>query len=39
MVKLTTHVLDSAHGCQGSAIRIELFRVEHQQLLHLVSAV
>ncbi|MFH7572439.1 hydroxyisourate hydrolase, partial [Pseudomonas syringae group genomosp. 7] len=39
MGKLTTHVLDSAHGSPGSAIRIELYRVEDQQLLHLVSAV
>ncbi|RMM01928.1 5-hydroxyisourate hydrolase, partial [Pseudomonas savastanoi] len=37
--KLTTHVLDAAHGCPGSAIRIELYRVEGQQLLHVVSAV
>jgi 5-hydroxyisourate hydrolase len=35
--KLTTHVLDAAHGCPGSAIRIELYRVEDQRLLHIVS--
>lgn len=38
MGKLTTHVLDAAHGCPGSAIHIELYRVEGQQLLHVVSA-
>ncbi len=26
MGKLTTHVLDTAHGCPGAGIRIELFR-------------
>ena len=38
MGRLTTHVLDAAHGCPGSAIRIDLYRVEDQQLLHIVSA-
>jgi 5-hydroxyisourate hydrolase len=28
MGKLTTHVLDTAHGQPGSGIRIELFRLE-----------
>ena len=37
MGKLTTHILDAAHGCPGSAIRIELYRVEDQRLLHIVS--
>ncbi|MBI6768079.1 hydroxyisourate hydrolase [Pseudomonas syringae] len=37
MGKLTTHVLDAAHGCPGSAICIELYRVEDQRLLHIVS--
>lgn len=32
MGRLTTHVLDSAHGCPGHGIKIELFRVEGQQL-------
>ncbi|WP_024696482.1 hydroxyisourate hydrolase [Pseudomonas avellanae] len=39
MGKLTTHVLDSAHGCPGAAIRVDLYRVQDQQLLHLVSVV
>lgn len=30
--RLTTHVLDSAHGCPGHGIKIELYRVEGQQL-------
>ena len=32
MGRLTTHVLDAAHGCPGSAIKIELYRVEGQHL-------
>jgi 5-hydroxyisourate hydrolase len=28
MGRLTTHVLDAAHGCPGRDIRIELYRVE-----------
>lgn len=28
MGKLTTHVLDTAHGCPGSGIQIELYRRE-----------
>jgi hypothetical protein len=28
MGRLTTHVLDAAHGCPGSAIKVELYRVE-----------
>lgn len=32
MGRLTTHVLDSAHGCPGHGIKIELYRVEGQQL-------
>lgn len=27
MGKLSTHVLDTAHGCPGSAIRLELYRI------------
>ncbi|MGC3292757.1 hydroxyisourate hydrolase, partial [Pseudomonas aeruginosa] len=30
--RLTTHVLDSAHGCPGHGIKIQLYRVEGQQL-------
>jgi 5-hydroxyisourate hydrolase len=35
MGKLTTHVLDAAHGCPGSLIEIELYRIDgvHQQLV------
>ncbi|BCD87893.1 5-hydroxyisourate hydrolase [Pseudomonas solani] len=29
MGRLTTHVLDAAHGCPGSDISIELYRVEN----------
>lgn len=32
MGKLTTHVLDAAHGCPGSTIRVELYRVNEDQL-------
>ena len=32
MGRLTTHVLDAAHGCPGSAIKVELYRVEGAQL-------
>lgn len=32
MGRLTTHVLDAAHGCPGSAIRIDLYRVEGERL-------
>ena len=32
MGRLTTHVLDAAHGCPGSDIRIELYRVEGERL-------
>ena len=38
MGRLTTHVLDAAHGCPGSAITVELYRVEGEQL-HLLSRV
>jgi 5-hydroxyisourate hydrolase len=36
MGRLTTHVLDAAHGCPGSASLVELYRVEGAQL-ELVS--
>ncbi len=32
MGRLTTHVLDAAHGCPGSDIQVELYRVEGMQL-------
>lgn len=32
MGRLTTHVLDAAHGCPGSDIRVELYRVEGESL-------
>lgn len=32
MGRLTTHVLDAAHGCPGSAIKIALYRVEGERL-------
>ena len=32
MGRLTTHVLDAAHGRPGSAIAIELYRVDGVQL-------
>lgn len=32
MGRLTTHVLDSAHGCPGSGIKVTLYRVEGQAL-------
>ncbi|WP_028694449.1 hydroxyisourate hydrolase [Pseudomonas cremoricolorata] len=38
MGRLTTHVLDAAHGCPGSAIRVELYRVDGQRLELLGSA-
>ncbi|TBU88845.1 hydroxyisourate hydrolase [Phytopseudomonas dryadis] len=31
MGRLTTHILDAAHGCPGSAIRVELYRIEGEQ--------
>lgn len=31
MGHLTTHVLDASHGCPGSGIAIELFRIEGDQ--------
>ncbi|YAF61535.1 5-hydroxyisourate hydrolase [Pseudomonas sp. E102] len=39
MGRLTTHVLDAAHGCPGSAIKIELYRVEGSELQRVASAV
>ncbi len=39
MGKITTHVLDAAHGCPGSQITVELYRVEGQVLTLLNSTV
>ncbi|HEX8591869.1 MAG TPA: hydroxyisourate hydrolase [Pseudomonas sp.] len=39
MGKLTTHVLDAAHGCPGSAIKVELYRVEGERLDQVASTV
>jgi len=36
MGKLTTHVLDTAHGQPGAGIRIELFRIEGE-VRHLLK--
>ena len=38
MGRLTTHVLDAAHGCPGSGIKVELYRVEGAQLTLVASA-
>ncbi|WP_296259186.1 MULTISPECIES: hydroxyisourate hydrolase [unclassified Pseudomonas] len=38
MGRLTTHVLDSAHGCPGSAIRVALYRVEGERLEKIAEA-
>lgn len=32
MGRLTTHVLDAAHGCPGSAITVELYRVDDRRM-------
>jgi 5-hydroxyisourate hydrolase len=37
MGRLTTHVLDAAHGRPGNDIRIELFRVEGERLEKIVE--
>ena len=38
MGRLTTHVLDAAHGCPGSSIKVELYRVVGSQLELVASA-
>ena len=38
MGRLTTHVLDTAHGCPGGGIDIELFRLEGTERKALGSA-
>jgi len=37
MGKLTTHVLDTAHGRPGAGIRIELFRLDGTQRIALAQ--
>ncbi|NKQ11926.1 hydroxyisourate hydrolase [Pseudomonas sp. SST3] len=37
MGRLTTHVLDAAHGCPGSDIRVELYRVEGEHLERITT--
>jgi 5-hydroxyisourate hydrolase len=39
MGKITTHVLDAAHGCPGNQIVVELYRVEGQALTLLNTVV
>ena len=39
MGKLTTHVLDAAHGCPGNGITVELYRIEGSSLVLVASAV
>lgn len=38
MGKLTTHVLDTAHGCPGGGIAVELYRLDPERAL-IASAV
>ena len=38
MGKLTTHVLDTAHGCPGAGIAIELYRLEGETGTLVASA-
>lgn len=38
MGRLTTHVLDAAHGCPGSGIRIALYRVGGERLEKIAEA-
>jgi 5-hydroxyisourate hydrolase len=37
--KLTTHVLDTAHGCPAAGIKIELYRIEAKKRSKLRSIV
>ncbi len=37
--KLTTHVLDTAHGCPAAGIKIELYRIEFNKRSKLRSIV
>ncbi len=38
MGRLTTHVLDAAHGCPGGSIKVELYRLEGTRLELIASA-
>ncbi|WP_213877606.1 hydroxyisourate hydrolase [Pseudomonas sp. dw_358] len=38
MGRLTTHVLDAAHGCPGSAIKVELYSVQGHELTLVAEA-
>jgi 5-hydroxyisourate hydrolase-like protein (transthyretin family) len=38
MGRLTTHVLDAAHGCPGNHIKVELYRVQGAQLELVATA-
>ena len=35
---LTTHVLDSAHGCPAAGVRIELYRISGSDGEHVIEA-
>lgn len=35
---LTTHVLDTGHGCPAAGLKIELFRLEGERRIHLTTA-
>jgi 5-hydroxyisourate hydrolase len=37
MGKLTTHVLDTAHGCPAGGMQLELLRIDGGQERHLAS--
>ncbi|MEQ5802940.1 hydroxyisourate hydrolase [Halomonas sp. H10-9-1] len=39
MGRLTTHVLDTAQGCPGEGIRIEVYRLERGQRIRLKEVV
>ncbi len=39
MGRLTTHVLDTAHGCPGRGIRIDVLRLQDETRTHLKSVV
>lgn len=39
MGKLTTHVLDTAHGCPGAGIRLDLYAITDNQRTLLASTI
>lgn len=39
MGKLTTHVLDTAHGCPGAGIRVELYAIDAASRTLVTSAI